>query len=129
MGHPNKDVAMRGYTAFEAGDMATLGEVMSDDIVWHFPGSSKLAGTYTGKDEVFRLFGAIGQETEGSFSNDIHDMLANDDHVVALVRSTATRQGKSLEGVGVHVMHVTDGKLTEFWNFPEDQTTVDDFWA
>ncbi|MCH8984032.1 MAG: hypothetical protein IH943_08065 [Acidobacteria bacterium] len=33
------------------------------------------------------------------------------------------------EGRSVHVFHMSDGKLTEFWAFPEDQSMFDDFWT
>lgn len=129
MGHPNKAAAMRGYDAFAAGDMATLNEVIADDVVWHAPGDNIITGVYKGKEEVFGLFGKIGQETQGSFANEIHDMLANDDHVVALISSTGERNGKKLHAHAVHVMHMRDGQLTEFWNFADDQKAVDDFWS
>ena len=60
---------------------------------------------------------------------DIHDILANDDHVVALVKVTASRGGQRLESRSTHIMHVADGQLTEFWNFPEDPAAGDEFWS
>jgi len=29
----------------------------------------------------------------------------------------------------VHVFHMSDGKMTEFWAFPEDPSRYDEFWA
>jgi hypothetical protein len=29
----------------------------------------------------------------------------------------------------VHIMHMTNGQLTEFWNFPEDPAAGDEFWS
>lgn len=88
-----------------------------------------LSGDYEGKDAVFGLFGLLAQETGGSFKNEIHDMLGNDDHVVALVNASAVRGGKTLDGNVVHILHLKDGKMTEFWSFPEDQVTFDEFWT
>ena len=29
----------------------------------------------------------------------------------------------------VHVFHMKDGKITEFWAYAEDQNLVDEFWS
>ena len=127
--HPNLEAAQTAYAAFGAGDMATLSDLFADDIVWHSAGDNILSGDYVGKDAVFGLFAQLVQETGGSFKNDIHDILANDDHGVALVSSTANRGGKTLDSRAVHVFHMDNGKLVEFWNFPEDPAQVDEFWS
>jgi ketosteroid isomerase-like protein len=127
--HPNLEKARAGYEAFATGDLAAVSDLFSDDIVWHSGGSNILTGDYEGKEAVLGYFGMLMQETGGSYSNDIHDMLANDDHGVALVTASATRGGKSLGGRVVHIFHMSDGKMTEFWAFPEDQSVYDEFWA
>jgi len=80
--HPNLERARAGYEAFASGDMATLNDVISDDIAWHNGGNNILTGDYEGKDAVFGFFGRLAEETGGSFENEVHDMLANDDHGV-----------------------------------------------
>ena len=127
--HPDLETSRRGYTAFAEGDMATVGEVLSDDIVWHSPGDNILSGTHKGKEEVFGLFAKVFEKSEGTFKNEIHDMLANDDHVVALINQSATRGDTTLEGRSVHVLHVDDGKLTEFWAINDNQDAWDEFWS
>jgi len=127
--HPGLEIARSGYEAFANGDMATLNDVISDDIVWHSGGNNSLSGVYEGKEAVFGFFGRIAEETGGTFKNEIHDMLANDDHCVALVNQSATRGDKSLDGRSVHILHMSDGKMTEFWAYAEDQATLDAFWA
>jgi hypothetical protein len=82
-----------------------------------------------GKEAVLGFFSLLMQESGGSFRNDVHDMLANDEHGVALVTVSATRGGESFEGNVIHVFHMSDGKMTEFWAYPEDQTRFDEFWA
>jgi hypothetical protein len=50
------------------------------------------------------------------FRLDIHDILANDEHVVVLANQTATRHGESYLGPVVHVHHMdADGRTTESW--------------
>jgi ketosteroid isomerase-like protein len=127
--HPNVELVRRGYRAFESGDLATLNELFADDIVWHSAGRSQLSGEFKGKQEVFGLFAKLAELTAGSFKQDIHDLLGNDEHVVALVDSTAHRDGKTLSQRGVHVFHIRDGKVTEFWLMSDDQYAADEFFG
>ena len=109
--------------------MAAVGDLLADDIVWHSGGNNILTGDYEGKEAVFGYFARLMQETGGTFKNEIHDMLANDDHGVALVNFSATRGDKSLDGSIVHIFHMRDGKMTEFWSISQDQAQFDAFWA
>ena len=127
--HPNLVSTRQGYQAFADGDLARVSELLDDHVVWHVGGNNTLTGDYEGKEAVLSFFGRLMQETGGSFKNDIHDMLANDEHGVALVTQTATRGGTSIEGPVVQVFHMRDGKMTEFWTFARDQSAIDEFWS
>lgn len=129
MGHPNEELTRRGYEAFGKGDMDTLNDLLSDDIVWHVPGNNPLSGDYRGKDAVYGLFAKIVEQSGGTLRQDIHDVLANDEHAVVMVVARAERQGKKLDDRQVHVLHLKDGKATEFWNHFGDQAAVDEFWS
>lgn len=127
--HPNLAAARAGYEAFDRGDMKAVGDLLSDDVVWHVGGYNAISGDYQGKESVFGLFAKIFEETGGTFKNEIHDIMANDDHGVALVTTSGTRGGKTLSARVAQISHMSDGKLTEFWTFPEDQAALDDFWS
>jgi uncharacterized protein len=129
MGNPNEDLLRQGYDAFGRGDMEWLTEHFADDIVWHVPGQNPFAGDHRGKEAVFALFAKQMELAGGSLRLEIHDVLANDEHGVALATVTATREGKSLEDRQAHVFHVRGGKVTEFWSHPGDQRAVDEFLA
>jgi ketosteroid isomerase-like protein len=127
--HPNLEIAKAGYEAFAKGDLAAVSGFLADDVVWHAGGDNILTGEYVGKEAALGYLGTIMQETGGTFKNDVHDMLANDDHGVALVNVSATRGEKSLEARIVHVFHMRGGKMTEFWAISEDQDLFDEFWS
>ena len=129
MAHPNEGLLRRGYEAFAKGDMDTLNELFADDIVWHTPGKSPIAGDYKGKQEVFAFFGKIGELSGGTFKLEIHEVLANDEHGVVLATSRGQRDGKRIEDNSVNVFHLRDGKVTEFWGHPGDQYATDEFWS
>jgi len=127
--HSNVDLLRRGYDAFATGDMDTLRDLFSENIVWHVPGSNILSGDYEGRDAVFGFFGKLMEETGGNFRQEVHDILANDTHGVVLVDAHAERAGKTFDTHSVHVMHLENGQTTEFWNFIEDTTKADEFWS
>ncbi len=134
--HPNVEVTRRGYEAFAHGDLAALSGLIADDVTWHVSGAGPLSGTYHGRDEVFGFFGRLAEETGGTFRLDVHDVLANDEHAVALCTLSASRSGKSIEVPVANVSHVRDGKVTvrdgkvtEFWGATTDPQASIDFWT
>jgi ketosteroid isomerase-like protein len=128
--HPNIEQARRGYAAFGSGDLATLSELIADDVVWHAQGVGSLSGDYRGRDQVFGFFGRLAEETGGTFRLDVHDILANDEHTAVLATLTASRGGKSIEVPVVNVSHNDGtGKITEFWTSTTDPQAALDFWA
>jgi uncharacterized protein len=127
MAHPNEDLARRGYEAFARADMQQVSEFLADDVVWHVGGRGPLAGDYRGKDEVLGFLAKTMELTGGTFHLEIHDILANDEHAVVLVVARAERESKTLEDRQVHVQHVKEGKVAEFWTHPGDQYAIDEF--
>jgi uncharacterized protein len=128
--HVNIQRSRRAYEAFGKGDMATVSELMADDVLWHVGGNNPLSGEYKGKDAVFGFFGKLMELTGGTFKLDVHDILANDEHSVTLVSVTAEKAGKKFEGRAVHVTHPdAEGRVKEFWSFDEDQAAGDAFFS
>jgi hypothetical protein len=126
--HPNAELTRRGYEAFAKGDLAALSDLIADDVVWHVSGAGPLSGDYVGRDAVFAYFLTLAQETGGTFPLDLHDVVGNDEHVVALCTLYASRAGKSIEIPVANVNHMRDGRLTEFWSATTDPQASIDFW-
>jgi ketosteroid isomerase-like protein len=124
--HPNEALLRREYEAFESRDLGTLDEILADDVVYHIPGRNPFAGAHRGKRAVLRLFEA---DRRASFRSEVHDVLANDRHAVALTRVRGERDGLVLDDITVHVVHVIEGRITEAWFFPGDQAASDAFWS
>src|SRR5918911_370490 len=82
------------YDAFGRGDLAAVMEGWSDDITFHSRGSTRYGGDFHGKEEAVRFLSMIAEDFE-EFRLDLHDILANDEHVVVLANQTAKRHGES----------------------------------
>ena len=116
------------YAAFGRGDIAAVRGALAGDVIWHEAGRHEHTGTYHGIDQALNaVLGSVPQ-TWQSFSLDLHDVLSNGDHTVALVdwNGTSKHDGKSYNGHSVLVAHVDDaGKLAEIWVIWEDPSQLE----
>jgi ketosteroid isomerase-like protein len=129
--HPNVEKYSRALEAFGTGDVATLAaEHFAPDIVWHLAGTSSLAGTYKGQEEVFGFLGLLAELTGGTFTTEPHAILGDDDHVVLLTRTKGERpDGRRLDVRESLVTHVVKGRQTEVWHSQFDADAWDEFWS
>ena len=115
--------------AYAAADITAIDALLADEVVFHIPGRHPLSGTYTGKGEVF---GYLAQVAAASESDDggfeVHSVMADDDHAVALVIGTIQHGDRRFVRPTVHVFHVGGGRVTEFWEASLDQAAEDEFW-
>lgn len=126
--HPNEELLRKGYAAFENADLDTIRELFAEDAVVHTLGNNPLSGTFKGRDEVFGFLAQLITLSEGTYKIELHDVLANDNHVVGLGIATATRGSKSIRYHQVATYHVRDGQVVEAWYVAEDQYAEDEFW-
>ncbi len=108
-------VVRRMVDALQRADVVAIGELLSDDVVYHFPGRSAIAGTYRGRAEVLGLFGALSRLLGGPPRLSSHDVVASEAHVVDLATHAAERDGQPYEWHAVRIYHVTDDRITEIW--------------
>ncbi|PYS92087.1 MAG: DUF4440 domain-containing protein [Acidobacteria bacterium] len=127
--HPNAAVLRRIYEAFARGDFAALSDLLADDIVWHVPGRSLVAGSYHGREELLGYFGQLIELSGGTFKAESRDIVANDKHVVSLEHLTAERAGKSLDVELALVVRVSDGRIVEARDYFSEQNVWDEFWS
>ena len=120
----NAQAVREALEAFTKGDIETVKAKIASDAVWHAPGSNKYSGDFAGAEAIFGRFAGQMQDGVG-ISLDIHDIVANDDHAVAMVTSTTSGPGGSTVQRSVQVYHMRDGQATEFWGYNEDQAAVD----
>jgi ketosteroid isomerase-like protein len=125
MEHSNAVAYRRTADAFRARDSEVLAQLIADDVVWHVPGNSPLAGEIHGLDALFRWFERLHEVTKGTFMLREHDVLATDDHVVALSEMSSEIDGSRVSVNVVSVMHFRDGRQLERWFHPSDPAAYD----
>ena len=128
--HPNLQLFERAFAAFGAADMETLSHAFDENVVWHAPGDSQLSGEHQGQEATFAMFGNEFQLSNGSIRPELQQAVATDETVVALLRTTAKREGrKPLDQDVVLTFRVRGGKLAEGWTIWTDQPAADAFWS
>jgi ketosteroid isomerase-like protein len=127
--HPNAQLWRKASAGFVRSD-SNVGEARSfysGDVVYHVPGANPLAGDHEGLEAVAALMLKFRKMNVRIV--EVHDVLANDEHVVALVRGTASREGRELNLNQANIYNIRDGKITEAWLLPTDQRAVDEFFS
>ena len=125
----NAELVRRGYEAFNAGDLSTLGELFAEDAVWYAAGSGVLSGAKQGRDAILAYFGELGARSQGSFQATVTDIVGGENHTVGIQQSRAESNGKTLDLDTAIVFVVRDGKIIEGREFSADTAKGDEFWA
>lgn len=123
------EVVRRGYEAFNAGDMATLHEIFSDDAVWHVAGNNSLSGTKQGRDAILAYFGELGTRSGGTLKVNVLDVVGGENHTVGIQRNVAEKEGMAIDLNIAIAFEVLDGKIVSGREFIEDSTKNDQFWG
>jgi uncharacterized protein len=130
MGDTNEDLVKRGFEAFGTGDMDTLREIMSPDVVHTLPGDNLVSGEYKGIDEVLGLYGKLFELSDGTVTVDLQSATAKgDDHVIAEFIGRAERNGKSYESPQTIDFTIEGGKAVRLDETYSDQAAADAFWS
>ena len=94
-GERYESVIRRAYQDFESGDLDLLGTVMAQDVVWHEPGRSSLAGDYKGPEAVLGFLKALKERSGGTFNIEILEVVSQPERAVVFQRETAKRVATS----------------------------------
>ena len=129
MGESNAVIIRKAYEAFARGNIPAVFAAFEASIIWHVPGHSPLSGDYAGHDQIRGFFQRTMELSGGAFSIEVHNVLAGDDLVVALVTVNAQRSGVSASFPEVHVWRMKNGKAIEFREYQGDEQREDRFWS
>ena len=121
--HPNAAVIRRMNEAMASGDMQAAAGFVADDVVWHVIGRAE---PYRGTAE---LAASMAGFANFAITYDVHDIVANDDHVIALGTARASRDGRSLTYRTAEIYHVRNGQVAERWAFSDDTAAINEFFG
>ncbi len=124
------DIAKTYIKAIQTGDQATLGSLISPDVVWHQPGKNRFSGTHKGMAAVGPMLGAMMEVSKGTFAITRADhYMANGDWVAITIEFAGEANGMKLKQAGVDLIRIEGGKIVEVKLFSSDQAQEDAFWG
>jgi ketosteroid isomerase-like protein len=115
---------------YRAGRADRASRVWHDDIRWDVPGEPPVGGPRTGPEAVFAYHALLGQLTDGTFRQRLvalegcHGSIVN-----AYLRTTATRNGRSLDIPTLAVFELAGGCVRQVTELPGDLEAWHRFWA
>ena len=115
--HPNALAYRRTADAFRANDLSVVAALISEDVIWHVPGSHSMAGEIGGREE---LLGWLGELSRRGFWLQELEVFGNDRHVCAISVMGARREGVDVSTRVVSVFTYDAGKQLERWMYPDD---------
>jgi hypothetical protein len=125
----NASVVRSIFEAFARKEGLALRGVFARDAVWVVPGASGVAGTYRGREAIFRFLARLPKETNGTYGSQLIDVLASDERVAAVYRATGERRGQRLDLLQVLLFRLERGVVVEVLALPSDPVAFDAFWA
>ncbi len=113
--HPNVQIVRQSYDAFNNGDTEILAQLIAENVVWHVPGRSSIAGDYQGRETTFAYFDRLHQLTNGTHQTELHVAVGDDEHVISVDHSTARRHSRTYDGNELVVFRFHDRRIVEAW--------------
>ena len=121
--HPHAAAYRAAFKAFNEGDTEAFGAHLADDVVWHEIGGNTTHGAAAVAESMSGL-------AELDFNVELHDVVANGDHMVGMVTASVSAGGNSITYRVAEIMHVNeDAKVTERWAFSDDTAAVTEFFS
>jgi acyl-CoA thioesterase FadM/ketosteroid isomerase-like protein len=114
---------------YAGGDLAPVGGLLAEDVVWHVPGTSPIAGDYRGRDAVIGYFRRRRELAGGSITVTKSGEAHHDEALVQLADGRASLGGEQVVWRTAGVYRVAGGKIAEAWLVPLDQEDFDRLWG
>jgi ketosteroid isomerase-like protein len=125
----NEAIVRRIFDAFARKEGLALRGLFAEDAVWAVPGHGVMAGTYRGREAIFRFLAKLPKETGGTYRSELIDVLASDDRAAALYRARGERHGRTLEHDQLLLFRIEGSLVREVLALPSDPDAFEAFWA
>ena len=114
---------------YAGGDLAAVEELLADDIVWHVPGTSPIAGDHRGREAVVAYFRRRRELAGGAIRIVKVAEAHHDEALVQLADGHARLGGRDVTWRTAGVYRVAGGRIAEAWLVPLDQEHFDRVWG
>jgi ketosteroid isomerase-like protein len=126
-----EELHRRQNEMYSGGSVDQVAELLAEDIVWHVPGSSPIAGDHRGVEEVITYFERRRQLASATMKMEPGELLETNDAVAQFVAGSATLDSERVtwQTVGVYRVDLEQGQIREAWLVPLDSDLFDRIWS
>ena len=114
---------------YAGGDQERVRAMLAEDVAWHVPGRSAIAGDYRGRAEVLSYFVTRRELAHATFRIVVRGVLADDERAVIFAGGQVQCDGETFAWETVAVFRIGDDKIAECWALPYDQYSFDEIWS
>ena len=114
---------------YAGGDVGAVAELLAEDIVWHVPGTSPIAGDHRGREAVIAYFERRRALADNTFVMHPKGVLEDGGAVVQLVDGEAVIAGELRRWSTAGVYRIAGGLVAEVWLVPLDLAAFDAIWG
>lgn len=131
--HPNarliRDFHDRQNRFYAGGDQQAVRAMLAEDVVWHVPGDSAIAGQHRGREDVLRMFARRRELADATFRIDVRGVLSDDQRTVILAGGQMQSGGQRHAWGTVGIFRIAADRIAECWVLPHDQEAFDEIWS
>ena len=116
---------------YAGGAVEAVAELLAEDVVWHVPGTSPIAGDHRGVDQVIAYFERRRRLADATMRMHPGESISQGDSVAQFVEGTAELDGRpvSWQTIGAYRVDVEAGLVREVWLVPLDAALFDEIWS
>ncbi len=118
----------RQRAMYLGGSVQAVEAMLAEDVVWHVPGTSAIAGDHRGRAAVVDYFVRRRALAGGAMAIVEHAEMCHGDTVVQLADGRAVLFGREAQWRTAGVYRVADGMIAEAWLIPLDLDAFDRAW-
>ena len=117
------------YAFYAGGESAPLRKLLDEDVEWHVPGASAIAGEYRGIEAVLGYFDKRRELSGRTFRMSPREVLAGDEHVAVITDGTVTLDGLERSWATVGLYRLCGDRIAACWLLPLDPVAFDAIWS
>jgi uncharacterized protein len=116
---------------YAGGSLDPVIELLAEDVIWHVPGRSPIAGDHRGVGQVIDYFEKRRRLADATMRMRPGEAIFEGDAVAQFVEGSAMRNGEAVtwQTVGVYRVDVEHRWIREVWLVPLDSELFDRIWS
>lgn len=124
-----QELQRRQAQMYGGGELDAIAELLADEIAWHVPGTSPIAGVHRGVEGVLDYFRLRRELAKSSMRITVHGELESADSVAVLAGGSIEEPGAGASWETVGVYRFAGRRLAEAWLVPLDPRHFDRIWT